>query len=195
MKIRILSIICLTIIFASCAKNENESVIQNRGTSIAQTTETINHKNTIEEGCETLFNSPFPSEVIIAPVVEISSKYKYESGDKVLPGDYVKRFEFEDVKYTEGLNWGYFDFAIEDDGNIVIDGAEFEDNKVVQALNELYSLEYVGISYLNEHLFRFGDDLLAIAKNPAAKTQSVYFKDSDYDESQLYYAYIFEPND
>lgn len=141
-------------------------------------------------------NDVFPPEGIIANTIEIPSEHQYETGEEIPAGNHVTRFELDGVKCCDAVQYGSFAFVIEDDGNIVAEGEpEHEDNEVVKALREIYSLEYVGISHLNEHLFRYGDGLLAIAKSPAEKNQSVYFKDYDYDESQFYYALVYEPYD
>ncbi|MDE6031739.1 MAG: hypothetical protein K2G32_08975 [Oscillospiraceae bacterium] len=139
----------------------------------------------------------FPPEGITAPTTPIQlSTHEYETGEAVPAGNHVECFELDGIRYVESLECGYFDFVIEDNWKIVVEGEfEHEDNKVVIALCNLYSLEYVGLSHIDEHLFRFGNDILAIAKSPAAKIQSVYFKDYDYDESQFYYARIYEPYD
>lgn len=194
LKTKIFLIFCLAILLTGCAQYGDGSASHDAGTEAVQDIDAIINTSTCES-VDILSHKVFPPEGIIAPITNRTPESpKYETGEEIPVGRYAERFELNEVEYIES-EWGYFDFAIEDNGNIIIDGAEFEDNKVVQALNELYSLEYVGISYLNEHLFCFGDDLLAIAKNPAIKVHSVYFRDSDYDESQLYYAYIFEPND
>lgn len=151
---------------------------------------------TEEESAGTPYDSVFPPEGITATTIAIPSEHQYETGEEIPAGNHVTRFELDGVKYCDAVQYGSFAFVIEDDGNIIAEGEpEHEDNEVVKALREIYSLEYLGISHLNEHLFRYGDGLLAIAKSPAEKNQSVYFKDYDYDESQFYYALIYEPYD
>ncbi|MDE5994372.1 MAG: hypothetical protein K2G60_02545 [Oscillospiraceae bacterium] len=192
MKTRILSIICLAMLFTGCTKPVNESVYHNDMSVETARTNTTSD-NTMEGSAEASPNSEFPPEGITAPIIMISSTNpEYETGKKIVPGsDFVDRFKLDGIEYVKRFPSCYF--VIEDDGNIVVEGEpEFEDDKIVRALRELYSLEYVGETHKNEHLFRFGDDILAIGDSPAAKIQSVYFKDSDYDESQFYYAYIFE---
>lgn len=196
MKAKFFSIICLTILLAGCTKNINESVSHNESTDTIQTND-IKDDNTIVASAEISSNDIFPPEGITAPTIPIQlSTHEYETGEAVPAGNHVECFELDGIRYVESLECGYFDFVIEDDRNIVVEGEpEYEDYKVVQALRNLYSLEYVGLSHINEHLFRYGDDLLAIVKSPAAKIQSVYFKDYDYGENQFYFARIYEPYD
>ena len=186
-------------LLAGCTKNVDESIPYNESPEIIQTTDTISD-NTTEERMGTPSDSVFPPEGIIAPITTTSLPVNDEP-DEGVPGRLVERFYLEDVEYIEST-WGTFGFVIEDDGDVVIDEnwvADITDpdyeNKVIEALHELYSLEYVGLSYLNEHLFRYGDDLLAIANNPEGMENYPFFKDSGYDKSQFYYALIYEPYD
>lgn len=195
MKPKLLLIICMIMLLAGCSKNINESTPNNASIDTTQTSDIIN--NYIEESTETITDGVFPPEGITAPTIAIPSEHQYETGEEIPAGYHPPdEFELDGVAYTEAVQHSSWTFVIEDDGNIVVEGEpEHEDNEVVKALREIYSLEYVGLSHLNEHLFRYGDGLLAIAKSPAEKIQSVYFKDYDYDESQFYYALIYEPYD
>lgn len=183
-------IICLTILLVGCTIANNESVSQNVNPETVQSTDAIINNDTAEDSAEIPANSVFPPEGIIAPITTFNTP-----DSEIAVGSYAERFELDGVEYIES-EWGYFGFVIDECRNVVLDESRYEENnKVIDALNELFSLEYVGISHLNEHLFRYGNDILAIANNPEGMQNYIYFKDLDYDESQFYYAYIYEPND
>ena len=60
---------------------------------------------------------------------------------KIAVGSYAERFELDGVEYIES-EWGYFGFVIDEGRNVVLDESRFEENnKVIDALNELFSLE------------------------------------------------------
>lgn len=190
LKTKLFLIICLTILLVGCTIANNESVSQNVNPETVQSTDAIINNDTAEDSAEIPANSVFPPEGIIAPITTFNTP-----DSEIAVGSYAERFELDGVEYIES-EWGYFGFVIDECRNVVLDESRYEENnKVIDALNELFSLEYVGISHLNEHLFRYGNDILAIANNPEGMQNYIYFKDLDYDESQFYYAYIYEPND
>lgn len=103
-----------------------------------------------------------------------------------------KKFEFYGNEYYEFPAACYF---VIDNGKTV--QAPYEEgvpsiaDKLPDAIDKLFSLEYLGITPLGENLYRYDDYILAVLNAADSMKHDTFFKDSGYDESQFFVAYFY----